>query len=91
MTEDDVDDLLGPPHDEQVALTTAPPATEPHDGSVGIVTGPTTERKIKIWTRGGLTIRVAFEKGLVVTRSADGIRFEGEAHPSSPTTVPFPT
>ena len=91
MTEDDVDDLLGPPQEDQVQMTTSPPATEPADPSVVMVRGPTTLRKIKIWTRGRLTIRVAFENGVVVTRSADGIPFEGEAHQSAPTTKPIPT
>jgi hypothetical protein len=91
MTEEDVEDLLGPPHEEQVSTTTAPPVTEPTDPPVMIVTGRTAERKIKIWTHGDLTIRVAFEKGIVVARSADGIPFEGEAHQSHPTTVPVPT
>jgi hypothetical protein len=70
MTEKEVEDLLGPPHSETVEGPTSRPAT-----TQPIVT------KVKTWTRGGLTIRVVFENGVVVRRSAEGI--PAEAGPSS--------
>jgi hypothetical protein len=82
MTEEDVDDLLGPPHHEEVA---APPAT------LSTATTRSTARKVKTWTRGTLSIRVVFEDGRVVGRSADGMPFEHTARRSAPTTVPTPS
>ena len=79
MTEDDVDDLLGPAVHEEMSAPATAPATQ------------ATSRKIKTWTRGGLTIRVGFENGIVVTRSADGIPFEEEARHSTPATALAPT
>ena len=69
MTEEDVDDLLGPSKED--LATPAAPTTQ------------STARKIKTWTRGRLTIRVAFENGVVVSRSADGIAFEGDSRPAT--------
>lgn len=69
MTEEEVEDLLGPAHRETAAL----PSTAPATGSV---------HKVKSWTRGGLTIRVEFDDGLVSGRSADGI--PAEAPPPNP-------
>ena len=79
MTEDDVDDLLGPAVHEDVS---PPPAM------AGAPSTQTTARKTKTWTRGRLTIRVEFDNGLVVARSADGIPFEGEARQAAPATAP---
>ena len=65
MTEKEVEDLLGPAHSETVEGPTSRPAA----------TQPVTT-KVKTWTRGELTIRVVFEDGVVVRRSADGIPAE---------------
>ena len=69
MSEQDVEDLLGPNHAESVE--TAAPAT----ASAGAVT-TRPARVIKSWSRGGLTIHVTFADGTVVARSADGIEAE---------------
>ena len=71
MTEKEVEDLLGPAHGEKAV----PPAA-----SQAAATRP-LQRKVKTWTRDGLTIRVEFEDGVVVGRGADGI--PAEAVPSS--------
>jgi hypothetical protein len=54
MTEQQIEDLLGPAHQEAAA-----------EGSA--------ERVVKVWSRGGITIRVVFEDGIVVDRSGDNI------------------
>jgi hypothetical protein len=77
MTEDEVEDLLGPAHAESIvpAETTAPvPASHP------ATTSPAA-RKVKSWTRGGLVIRVTFDDGVVTGRSAGGIPAEAVPHP----------
>lgn len=71
MTEKEVEDLLGPAHGEEAV----PPAA-----SQSSATRP-LPRKVKTWTRDGLTIRVEFEDGVVVGRGADGI--PAEAAPAS--------
>lgn len=60
MTEEDVEDLLGPPHE----VRERPTATQP------------VVQKVQTWKRGGLVIRVVFEQGVVVGRSAEGIAAE---------------
>lgn len=65
MTEEDVDDLLGPPREETAAAPAAT-ATSP-------ATTRAAARKEKSWSRGGITIRVEFENGVVVGRSSAGI------------------
>ena len=78
MTEADVEDVLGPAHAESVAPST-PPATAPATATQPVF------RKIKSWTRGPLVIRVVFEQGVVVRRSAEGIAAElPMAVPASP-------
>lgn len=68
MTEKAVEDLLGPAHAESPgSLATTEPTTQP------------AERKIKSWSRGGLTLRVEFANGQVVGRSAVGIPAESVA------------
>jgi hypothetical protein len=69
MSEEDVEDLLGPHHGESVEAAT--PAT-----SSG---APATSRpvwRVKTWSRGELVIQVSFENGLVAGRSARGIAGE---------------
>ena len=67
MDEKEVDDLLGPSDEEKAAADAAPvPATT-----------QLADRKTKTWSRGNLTLRVTFEDGKVVGRSADGIAMEG--------------
>lgn len=61
MTEEEVEDLLGPAHQ-----TTG--------GTARASTGPVVVNKS--WTRYGLTIHVTFENGVVVGRSAEGIPAE---------------
>jgi hypothetical protein len=65
MTEDEVEDLLGPAHETVVVASTSQAAT----------TSPAA-RKIRSWTRDGLVIRVAFDDGVVSGRSAEGIPAE---------------
>ena len=59
MSEQDVEDLLGPPHElgESVSATQS-------------------VQKVRTWTRESLVIRVVFEQGVVVGRSAEGIPAE---------------
>src|SRR3954470_16010101 len=63
MSEEEVEDLLGPAQEETVASPAAAPSTRP-------------VHKVKSWARDGLTIRVEFDDGLVSGRSADGIPAE---------------
>ena len=69
MSEEDVEDLLGPDHARSVEP--AAPATS----SDGAATSRPA-RVLKTWSRGPLAIHVAFEDGTVVARSADGIAAE---------------
>ena len=71
MSEEDVDDLLGPPR-EETAVAPPPAATSP-------TTTRAVAQKVKTWAYGGLTIRVEFEDGVVVGRSSDGIAGEPPA------------
>ena len=65
MTEDEVDDVLGPAHQvSELTAATSPSSTRP------------SLRKIKSWSRGSIVIRVEFEEGHVVRRSADGVTGE---------------
>ena len=85
MTEADVDELLGPPHTEEVAAAAATmPATAP--ATIPATTRPAAERnrKVKSWTRRRLTIRVVFDDGLVVGRSALGLPFEDRPAAAGP-------
>lgn len=68
MTEKAIEDLLGPAHAESPGslATTGPATTQP------------VARKVKSWTRGGLTIRVEFAGGQVVGRTAVGIAAEAQ-------------
>jgi hypothetical protein len=74
MDEADVDELLGPAKTESFAESpaTTPAASQP----VG--------RKVKTWTRGGLTLSVVFEDGKVVSRSATGSHSTVGAGASNP-------
>ena len=70
MSEDAVEDLLGPAHEESTQGATTTTTTAPTTSS------QSPPRKIKVWKREGLTIRVTFEDGKVVSRSAEGIASE---------------
>jgi len=63
MTEEEVEDLLGPAHQTFGVSSSTMPATHPAGVS-------------KSWTRDGLTIHVMFENGVVTGRSAEGIPAE---------------
>lgn len=94
MTEEDVDELLGPAHAEEVSAAvidaTTRPAVKPAAASA---TSPSraVARKVKSWTRDGLTIRVVFEDGLVVWRSAVGLPLEEAPASASAPSVPAPS
>ena len=60
MTEEDVEDLLGPPHEVGERPSTTQPVVQ----------------ELQTWKRGDLVIRVVFEQGVVVGRSAEGIAAE---------------
>ena len=79
MSEDAVEDLLGPAHEETSEGPTTTATTAPTTSSQP---GP---RKLKVWRRGPLTIRVTFEDGKVVSRSAQGIASEEVAPVTRPT------
>ena len=64
MSEDDVEDVLGPAHRESAVAPVAPAATASSQ--------PAPLAKVKSWTRGGLTIHVRFEDGVVTSRTAEG-------------------
>jgi hypothetical protein len=65
MTEEKVEEVLGPAHEEQFRLSSTATATQP------------ASLKVKSWSRGGLIIYVVFENGVVIERSAAGIAAEG--------------
>ena len=71
MTEDAVDELLGPPHRQGVETEPATeavarsPTTSPADA-------PTPQRTVKTWTRDALVISVVFQDGKVVGRRVIG-------------------
>ena len=75
MSEDAVENLLGPAHEE----TSQPPATGAATATAPASSSQPAPRKLKVWKRDGLTIRVTFEDGKVVSRSAEGIAAEGRA------------
>lgn len=92
MTEEDVDELLGPAHGEEVSSVPASAAT-PSPFTRPATTSASTRpvaRKVKSWTRERLTIRVVFEDGLVVSRSAVGLPFEGSPDEASPAPSSMP-
>ena len=100
MTEEDVDELLGPAHAEEVSAAvidaTTRPAVKPAAASLTSATPATSPsravaRKVKSWTRDGLTIRVVFEDGLVVSRSAVGLPLEEAPASASAPSVPPPS
>ena len=68
MSEEDVEDLLGPSHAESLE------AAAPASSSASATTLPA--RVVKTWSRGALAIHVAFESGSVTGRSAEGIAAE---------------
>lgn len=70
MSEEDVEDLLGPEHGRTEEAAAAP-AT-----SAAMRATSRLPRVVKSWSRGGLGIHVTFENGVVVARSADGIEAE---------------
>ena len=73
MTEEAVDDLLGPSHRQGIEaepgaqVATTGPATGP-----ATVPAPTGARTVKTWTRNALVISVVFENGRVVDRRVRG-------------------
>ena len=78
MSEDAVEDLLGPAHEEtsQAPATSASSSSQP------------APRKMKVWKRGALTIRVVFEDGKVVSRSAEGMDAESARVDEAPPLAP---
>ena len=73
MTEQEVEELLGPAHEESDA---------PSPSSTSPATTAPAYRRLKSWSRGPIVIQVEFENGRVVHRAARGIASEG------PTTRP---
>jgi hypothetical protein len=88
MSEEEVEELLGPAHAEaseplppesvprpRPSIPPRSDATRPaHAGPAS--TRPATRpalRKVKTWSREGMTIQVTFEHGFVTARSAEGI------------------
>jgi hypothetical protein len=69
MSEEDVEDLLGPAHAESADV--AAPATPS-----GAPATSRPVRLVKTWSRGQLMIQVSFENGVVVGRSVRGIAGE---------------
>ena len=65
MSEEDVEDVLGPAHRESAVAPATTASTQ-----------PVPPAKVKSWTRGGLTIHVQFEDGVVTSRTAEGPRAE---------------
>lgn len=78
MSEDAVEDLLGPAHEESVGPDHASPAATAPASSRPASTRPAV-RKTKAWRRGEITIRLLFEDGVVIARSAEGIAAEPPA------------
>jgi hypothetical protein len=77
MDEASVDELLGPAHSDATVAEADAASTRP------------TRRVVKIWSRGGLKLSVAFADGKVVSRSAVGIPHEGEAASAREMTRPL--
>lgn len=87
MTEEEVEELLGPAHEESAEPMTGPPpaaASRPvsRPGARAAAVSAASSRpastrpalrKFKAWSRDGITIRVVFEYGVVTGRSAEGI------------------
>lgn len=71
MTEEAVDELLGPPHRQGVETepareaAAASPTTSPADARP-------PERTVKTWTRDALVISVVFQDGKVIGRRVEG-------------------
>ena len=65
MDEEQVEDVLGPAHQESTVPATTSASTR-----------PAPPARIKSWTRDGLTILVRFEDGVVTWRWAEGPRGE---------------
>ena len=65
MDEEQVEDVLGPAHQESTVPATTSASTR-----------PAPPARIKSWTRDGLTILVRFEDGIVTWRWAEGPRGE---------------
>ena len=79
MDEETVEDLLGPARTE---TTESEPATQSSSTKQALA------RKTKVWSRGSLTLSVVFEGGRVITRTAQGIPFEGTPVGHSVNTTP---
>lgn len=67
MTEEEVEDVLGPPHQ----ATVLPPESPTQSSAAS--TRP-VERKQLTWSREGIVLRVVFTDGVVTARSAEGMR-----------------
>ena len=90
MSEEEVEELLGPAHEESSEPLPSLPADARPPSRAGAASDSTPAssrpastrpalRKLKAWSRDGITIRVVFEYGVVTGRSAEGIA----ADPSS--------
>ena len=79
MSEETVDDLLGPPHRQGVetevewdVATTAPATTPATSPTISPTDTPPPVRTVKTWTRNALVISVVFQDGKVVGRRVQG-------------------
>ena len=74
MTEDEVEDVLGPPH--EVTMLPPGPRTQASGGQAVPPSTRTVERKQLTWSREGIVLRIVLTDGVVTARSADGIPAE---------------
>ena len=76
MTEDEVEDVLGPPH--EVAILPAELSTQPTSAPSTNHASPAStrpvERKQLTWSREGITLRIILSDGVVTARWAEGMR-----------------
>ena len=84
MTEDEVEDVLGPPHEVATlpADISAEAAANASDGGAAPSTRP-VERKQLTWSRDGVVLRVILTDGVVTARSAEGIPAEAPPVPAA--------
>lgn len=85
MTEDEVEDVLGPPH--EITILPAEPSTRPSTAEALPASTRPVERKQLTWSREGITLRIILTGGTVTARSAEGI--PGEKLPPGPATAPL--
>ena len=84
MSEEAVEDLLGPPHEEAHEEAREKFGTAATSARAG---GTDADVRVKTWSHGPLVIRVRFENGKVAGRGAEGIPKESPMLLAKPATA----